>query len=416
MNVLILSDRYPQFGASGAGQITHQLAKAYRRAGDEVHVLTTSRNEQKRLGSITTTTVHDIRVNAVQTFHLPRLRNYSCLVNPVTSKAINEWFQHETADFDAVHVHNVHEFLSYDVLRVISNHVNGPCVLTYHDGMSFAFGKIDHFVDGDPSEDGHPPMAEYRMGLRAQIRQARKRYNPFRNPITRRYLRKYVDQAVSVSRELGRALRANRIPLDGYIHNGANVKKYGDADPTKFNEEYSLCDRDFVLFGGRVSDKKGGRQLAAALEETRTNLDLVITGESEAYVQSLKSDFPSLSDRIVGAGWVDDSLMPSAFRAAQVVAVPSIYLDPLPTVAIEAQAAGTPVAATCYGGAKETVVADETGKIVNPFDTSRFAAALDTLATTDMSRKCREHVRNVFDIDDKALEYRRLLDGAASHP
>ena len=86
--------------------------------------------------------------------------------------------------------------------------------------------------------------------------------------------------------------------------------------------------------------------------------------------------------------------------------MPSIYVDPFPTVVLEAMAAGKPVVATGFGGAREAVVDGETGYIVNPFDTEVFAEGLERLLRDsglrrEMGWRGRERVRRSFSLEQQ---------------
>ena len=71
----------------------------------------------------------------------------------------------------------------------------------------------------------------------------------------------------------------------------------------------------------------------------------------------------------------------AAYQLADIVTVPSIYLDAVPMINIEAMAAGKPLVSTCYGGSPEFVEDGKTGYIVNPFDTEAYAERLAQLLT-----------------------------------
>ena len=96
--------------------------------------------------------------------------------------------------------------------------------------------------------------------------------------------------------------------------------------------------------------------------------------------------------------------MRAAFQLADVVTVPSIYLDPFPTVNLEAMASGVPVVATSFGGSDEVVVDGETGYIVNPLDVDTFAGRLESLLTdsvlrTAMGQRGKERIRAKFSLE-----------------
>jgi glycosyltransferase involved in cell wall biosynthesis len=74
------------------------------------------------------------------------------------------------------------------------------------------------------------------------------------------------------------------------------------------------------------------------------------------------------------AGHCDD--MPAAYLAADVVVSASTDPEAFGRVAVEAQAMGRPLVASDHGGARETIVAGETGWLVPPGDAAALAAAL----------------------------------------
>jgi glycosyltransferase involved in cell wall biosynthesis len=82
-------------------------------------------------------------------------------------------------------------------------------------------------------------------------------------------------------------------------------------------------------------------------------------------------------------GWLSGNDLAAAYGLANVVVVPSVYLDACPLVNLEAMAARKPVIATCHGGSPEIVQDGVTGYIVNPFDTARFAGRLVDVLTDD---------------------------------
>lgn len=73
--------------------------------------------------------------------------------------------------------------------------------------------------------------------------------------------------------------------------------------------------------------------------------------------------------------------------AVDVVAVPSLWPDPLPRAAMEAMAAGRPVVAYRSGGVPEMVTDGKTGLLVEPGDVEGLAAGLVRLAADEGLRR-----------------------------
>lgn len=80
-----------------------------------------------------------------------------------------------------------------------------------------------------------------------------------------------------------------------------------------------------------------------------------------------------------------DDIRPALDRA-DVVLVPSVRPDPLPTIAIEAAAAGRAVFASDTGGLPEIIDRDATGLLVPAGDVGSWARAIDSVSRGDIGR------------------------------
>ena len=103
---------------------------------------------------------------------------------------------------------------------------------------------------------------------------------------------------------------------------------------------------------------------------------------------------------------------------SKMVVVLSLYLDPFPTVNLEAMASGKPIVGTCFGGTPEAVANNETGYIVNPYDEKELAAKIIDLLKNPEKAKLfgtngRHRVEKFFSLDQqvqKTLEwYKKFL-------
>jgi len=128
---------------------------------------------------------------------------------------------------------------------------------------------------------------------------------------------------------------------------------------------------------------------------------LVLAGDDEGrtgYRTELEDRIKALGllGRVRLVGHCDD--MPAAMMLASVVLSASTDPEAFGRVAVEAQAMGRAVIATDHGGARETVIAGETGLLVPPNDANALAAAIDqALALSEPERaalafRARENV------------------------
>lgn len=174
-----------------------------------------------------------------------------------------------------------------------------------------------------------------------------------------------------------------------------------------------------VLLAARLTGWKGQRVLieAAALMRDRgvNDVAIVLAGDPQgrvAYERELDALIAArgLQDIVHRVGHCSD--MPAAFRAASVVAVPSVEPEAFGRSAVEAQALGTPVVVSDLGAVPETVLAppdvpasQRTGWRVPPGDAVALAHALTEAlslgasARDAMTRRGRAHVEAHFSLE-----------------
>jgi len=174
-----------------------------------------------------------------------------------------------------------------------------------------------------------------------------------------------------------------------------------------------------VLLAARLTAWKGHRVLieAAALlrDQGVRDLAIVLAGDPQgraAYEREIDALVAArgLGDMVRRVGHCTD--MPAAFRAASVVAVPSVEPEAFGRSAVEVQALGTPVIVSDLGAVPETVLAppevpagQRTGWRVPPGDAAALATALTEAlslgasARDALARRCRAHVEAHFSLD-----------------
>ena len=178
-------------------------------------------------------------------------------------------------------------------------------------------------------------------------------------------------------------------------------------DPDKVN----------LFFVGRMTREKGLEDLCRALGlSDLQNIRLHLVGETDKKnPTALDPDAFCRSDsRIVHHGTTDQ--IADIYRVADIVVLPS-YREGMPTVLIEAAAAGVPVISTDVPGCREAVLHGKTGLLVPPGDERALSAAIETLVNSqdlrrDFSREAMKHARQ-FDkkrvVENTIREYVALL-------
>jgi len=179
-----------------------------------------------------------------------------------------------------------------------------------------------------------------------------------------------------------------------------------------------------IFCPGRISRIKGQHLLIDALSRMKEeNFLCIIAGNDDGH-----EDYRiELEEQIVASGLAgkvrianNTGYMNEAYMLSHLVVVPSTKPESFGRVAIEAQAMGKLVIATDHGGARETIVPNETGYLVPPNDPAimadaiRYALGRDEATITAMATYAKHHVRQNFSSDlmkSRTIEvYRELLE------
>lgn len=144
-----------------------------------------------------------------------------------------------------------------------------------------------------------------------------------------------------------------------------------------------------ILYVGRWHARKGVMQLLRAFAfahavDRRLRLKLAGAGPLGPALRT-ESDRLGVSGAVEFLGGLDDAAIIDAYRAADIVCVPSLQ-EGQGIVALEAQACGAPVVATRAGGLAETVRDHHTGLLVPPGDSAALASAILELAHDEALR------------------------------
>jgi glycogen synthase len=148
-----------------------------------------------------------------------------------------------------------------------------------------------------------------------------------------------------------------------------------------------------ILYSGRLSERKGVRDLLAAIPvvfESLPTARLVIAGgELASAPQQVQEDWRGLArdrDRVCFTGWRNDKELAECYSSADILVVPSRY-EPCGLVALEGMIRGLPVVAAETGGLTDIVRHGETGLLFRPGDVTALAASLICVASDDSLRQ-----------------------------
>jgi teichuronic acid biosynthesis glycosyltransferase TuaC len=171
-------------------------------------------------------------------------------------------------------------------------------------------------------------------------------------------------------------------------------------------------DAFLVLYIGYLLETKGIRELLKALEALRNNGDASITGVfvgGGALQDEIKS-----TPHMISAGVQPNTRIPLYLAAADVLILPS-YREGLPTVLVEAGAAGTPVIATNVGGIPE-LLGDDRGLMVTAKSVGELQQAIRNVRqkkaeAASRAQRLRSYVYEQYDADSNAKKLIQLYEG-----
>ena len=219
----------------------------------------------------------------------------------------------------------------------------------------------------------------------------------------------------------GRELPADRIAR---IYNGIDLRAFRSV-PRIASSEPPL-----ILAVGRLVEKKGFADLiraCARLREdgVRARCEIVGKGALQADLSRRIVDL-GLDDRVQLVGPLPREKVAQKLQQAAVLAVPCVVgkdgnRDGLPTVILEAMAAGVPVVATDVTGIPEAVEDGVNGRVLSPGDVASFATALrqlleDATLRARMSRAGRQRAESLFDIERNVEQLDCVMHDGASAP
>lgn len=379
MRILFVLDEFLPENSGGAANVAFSSAKEFIKLNHDLLVLTATNNPES-VGGIE---IKGVKIRRILAKPFGRFRNFKNLKNrDILTKTKNVLAEYKP---DVVHIHTLHHRFSYGVIN-LAKQFSKAVFLTLHDAQTVFNGKLfpkRKICDLNPEYD-------YKISWFDNLKSDKFGYNPFQKFSIKRALKK-VDKIFTVSNALKGALEANGIFNIETIHNGVNADEWASESATGNN----------ILFAGRVDTAKGVDALVRIFNVVNSQIPdakLTIVGDGEFNAGGNKN--------IKVLPWQDRENMKRIFSESRVVVVPSLYLDPFPTVNLEAMASAKPVIGTCFGGTPEVVEDNETGHIVNPYNKKELTdKIIDLLKNSEKSasfgKAGRERVKNIFSLDEQ---------------
>ncbi|WP_239088089.1 glycosyltransferase family 4 protein [Planosporangium mesophilum] len=352
LRVLMLSWEFPPVVVGGLGRHVHQLSTALVAAGHQVTVVT-----RHRPGVPLEEYVDGVRV--VRAPEDPPLF-------PLSTPSMLAWtmaFNHaltraalraaENGGYDVIHAH---DWLVTHAAVTLKEHLDLPLVATVH---ATEAGRHQGWLPGETNRCIH--SVEYWLGQEAS-----------RVLVCSGYMRW----------EVSRLLELPSATVE-VVPNGVNSALWR-AEPRAVAAARAryVGEGPVIGYAGRLVYEKGVQDLIAAIPKLRAahpGLRVVIAGDGP-YRRELAEEVRDrrLQRAVSFTGFLDEPDLAAVLAAMDAVVVPSIY-EPFGMVALEAAAAGAPLAVASTGGLAEIVSPGVTGVVFPPKDPDGLADAVGGL-------------------------------------
>jgi glycosyltransferase involved in cell wall biosynthesis len=200
------------------------------------------------------------------------------------------------------------------------------------------------------------------------------------------------------------------------IPNGVDLETFRlIPDLHEMRTKLSIEENDKVLlFIGRLAQVKRVEIIIALtklLLKDGFNIKTIIVGDGPCrdYYEKLAEPIRS---NVIFTGWLHRKQTFKYYHIADVFVLPSLS-EGLPTVLLEASAAGKPSVASNVNGISDIVVHGETGYLVERLDINSYVQHVKTLLTDDdlarrMGARAAEYVKENFNWDVILDKYEKL--------
>ena len=256
-----------------------------------------------------------------------------------------------------------------------------------------------------------------------------------RNPLCLR-LKKWVvanaDEVVTVSTALARVLAddTHSTVQPSIIPMGVDASQFSpDKKDTAIRDRYNI-QGPFLLFVGRLTEKKGVRYLIDAMVTVTTAVPeakLLIVGHGELE-QELREQVKirGLEKVVLFTGGIANAHLPAYYATADIFIGPSVQVKGGDTEGfgltfVEAAMSGCLVIGTRVGGVEDIIKDGETGYLINPENIQCLA---DTIAVvlkklgslSSLREQGRQNALQRFDWENIANNYKEVLSALQTNP
>jgi len=415
MKILHACDWYRPFG--GAERLLLGTLEALEAAGHENIIIANQFDSQAKTGQRAEDFLPSFEANFAI---LPSWRTVGKMFRNLRRDVEKIILRHRP---DVIHVHNLQNPFA---LRTLSRCC--PTVRSIHDPRLYCFTDWKLLPDKRicPHPFGRPCLTNGCLSLNVFKMSNFAKQVPFRLLHFREHRK--VDVLIAESHAVHDCLNQNGFPDSqlALLPNYTETKGSWE-EVAAFNKRYHRSNERVVVFVGRASYEKGMDALVEAMVLIPKPWKLILVTGGE-YLSTILEKIKSLGieDSVEMPGILDYETTRTYYARADVVVVPSVWMESFCLVGLEAMANGKPVVAFRTGGIPDWLDDGETGFLA-PFKDVRILAAKiqklleNRVLAEAMGRKGYERVSEVFtkekylsfllQIYDSAIAKRRAVHG-----
>lgn len=291
---------------------------------------------------------------------------------------------------DIVHFHTMGQLSPASVFAVGST----PAVLTVHGPEEYTLNLLQWYLPRAVFEGGDIQL----KNLTAIGRFHYAYYRFLQRPLYKLAFRRHLKRLIAPSKYMADLLEEENYKVTiSQVYNGIDLPA---ARPVKQSNR--------LLYVGRLEHVKGVDILIRAMTKVAAaipSVHLTVVGDGNVRQELEKyTDDHNLNKNITFKGWVENAQVLRYYYDTSAFVIPSIWPENLPTVCIEALAAGRPVIGSRTGGIPELVNDGKTGRIVEPEDPNELASAIESvLGRKDLAKWSTQAAKSMQRFDIKTF-------------
>lgn len=206
------------------------------------------------------------------------------------------------------------------------------------------------------------------------------------------------EAVICVSKELGESLKKDYFlePKKLFtVYNGVDINKFkvrSEKLKAEYKNNLGIGDKEKVLlYLGRLEREKGIQILVEILPEVFSelkNVKCLIVGDGPLYKELInKTKNLNIENKVIFTGQVPYEETVKYYNAADLFVFPTLRIEGLPMVLVEAAACGLPVVASNIGGVPSVVEDGKTGFLIKPKDKEALKKSIIKLLKEEDLRK-----------------------------